>query len=96
MADSVQDLVQSTVESVEAFSVVLQNEGQAGHAARFKAISGHLREGSLQAALSEYERSAYSGPGGLNDIYAIDQARFDAAWSQCATKLRALKRAIAD
>jgi hypothetical protein len=95
MADSVQDIVQSATESAEAFAVVLQNEEQAGHAARFRTIAGYLREGSVQAALSEYERSAYSGPGGLNDIYAIDQARFDAAWSQCATKLRALKRANA-
>jgi hypothetical protein len=94
MAQAIEEIAQSALASVNDFVVVLQGEGQAGLAARFRAIAGFLQEGSVAAAIVEFERGSYSGPGGLNDVYALDQTRFDAAWSQCASTLRALKRAI--
>jgi len=95
MAKEVQEAIREALSSAEGFAAVLHAEGQEGLANRFAAIAAHLREGELGAAITDFDRGSYSGPGGLNDLYALDQSGFDAAWGRCASSLHALKRAIA-
>jgi hypothetical protein len=77
--------------ATRAFIEVLNAENLPGWANRFSEISKMLESGNVHEALHLYTKTKYTGPGSLSDVYAENEAVFNAAWGRCSAALNALE-----